>query len=125
MPGGFRRLAERVDRLLMNRLGDRATLDDGSDISGAFASPFLDLQLGTKAAGYRLAASIKPDAVREPTFTMRAADAIGIRRDSFLTVSLPVAEGGGRYKVYRLEPDGSGMVDLILGVDNERTDDIT
>lgn len=120
----FRALAERMDRLLVDRLGDQATLADGTTLRGAFASPFLGAQVGAKASGYRLGAAVNADQLAEPTFQVRAVDAIKLPRGAFVTIDLAVEDGGGRYKVVRHEPDGSGMVNLVLGVDNERDDDI-
>lgn len=124
MAPAFRALAERMDRLLVDRLGDQATLADGTTIRGAFASPFLGVQIGAKASGYRLGATINTDEVKEPTFTVRSADAAKVPRGAFITIDLPAVDGGGRYKLVRPEPDGAGMVDLILGADSERSDDI-
>ncbi|VVP01204.1 hypothetical protein PS862_02856 [Pseudomonas fluorescens] len=124
MAPAFRALAERMDRLLVDRLGDQATLEDGTMMRGAFASPFLGAQIGAKASGFRLGAAVNADQLAEPTFHVRAVDAIKLPRGAFVTVDLAVEHGGGRYKVVRHEPDGSGMVNLVLGADNERDDDI-
>jgi hypothetical protein len=120
----FRERAARMDAVLVDRLGDQATLADGSTIRGAFASPFVGAQIGAKASGHRLGASLNTDQVKEPTFTVRAVDAAKVARGAFITIDLTPEDGGGRYKLVRPEPDGAGMVDLVLGADNERTDDI-
>ena len=72
----------------------------------------------------RLGASINTDRIKEPTFTVRSADAAKVKRGAFITIDLPAVDGGGRYKMVRPEPDGAGMVDLTLGADSERSDDI-
>ena len=113
-----------MDRVLIDRLGDQATLADGTTIRGAFASPFLGAHIGAKASGFRLGASINTDQIKEPTFTVRSVDAAKVKRGAFITINLPDVDGGGRYKMVRPEPDGAGMVDLILGADSERSDDI-
>lgn len=123
-PGRFRAVADRMDALLVARLGDRATLADGRDVSGAFASPFVGAEIGGGGA-MRLSRVTNADEVMEPTLTVRVVDVVGLKRGDFLTIELPTEQGGGRYKVSRLKPDGAGMVDLVLSVNNERADDIT
>lgn len=124
--GRFRDLAARMDALLVARLGDSATLADGRQIQGAFASPFVGAEIGGgKGGAVRLGAAINADAVLEPTLTVRVVDVVGVKKGDFITVDLPVELGGNRYKVTRLVPDGAGMVDLVLSLNNERTDDIT
>lgn len=125
-PGRFRELAARMDAVLVDRLGDPATLADGSQIKGAFASPFVGAEIGGgKGGAVRLGSAINADAVLEPTLMVRVVDVPDIKNGDSLTIDLPVTEGGGRYKVVRRKPDGAGMVELVLGVSNERTDDIT
>lgn len=121
--GRFRALADRMDALLVSRLGDSALLADGRPVSGAFASPFVGG--GSRGGTVKLGSAINTDAVLEPTFTARVVDVIGVKKGDFLTIDLPVELGGGRYKVVRFKPDGAGMVDVVLSVNNERTDDIT
>lgn len=124
--GRFRALSARMDALLVARLGDAVTLADGRQISGAFASPFVGAEIGAgKGGAVRLGSAINADAVLEPTLTARVVDVQGVKKGDFLTIELPADEGGGRYKVSRLKPDGAGMVDIVLGVSSERTDDIT
>lgn len=126
MDGGFRALADRMDALLVGRLGDPAILANGRTIYGAFASPFVGAEIGGgKGGAVRLGGAINADEVLEPTLTARVVDVQGVKRGDFLTIELPTLLGGGRYKVVRLKPDGSGMIDLVLSVPNERTDDIT
>lgn len=122
----FRAMADRMDALLVSRLGDPATLADGRSVSGAFASPFVGAEIGGgQGAGKRLGAMINADEVLEPTFTVRVVDVVGVKKGDLLTVELPANLGGGLYKVSRLRPDGAGMVDLVLSANDERTDDIT
>lgn len=126
MVAGFRALADRMDALAVQRLGDPATLADGRPVFGAFASPFVGAEIGgSKTGAARLGGAINADEVLEPTLTVRVVDVQGVKKGDFLTMDLPPELGGGRYKVFRLKPDGSGMVDLVLSVPNERTDDIT
>jgi hypothetical protein len=122
----FRALADRTDALLVARLGDKAILDDGRTVYGDFTSPFVGAEIGGgKAGSARLGAAINADAVLEPNLNARTVDVQGVKKGDFITIDLPAHLGGGRYKVSRLKPDGTGMVDLVLSVGNERTDDIT
>nr|WP_234452772.1 hypothetical protein [Pseudomonas sp. MF6747] len=115
-----------MDALLVERLGDPVTLADGRPVSGAFASPFVGAEIGGgKTGAARLGGAINADVVLEPTLTARVIDVQCVKKGDHLTIELPALLGGGRYKVVRLKPDGSGMVDLVLSVSNERTDDIT
>lgn len=126
MDGGFRALADRMDALLVGRLGDPAILANGRTIYGAFASPFVGAEIGGgKGGAVRLGGAINADEVLEPTLTARVVDVQGVKKGDFLTIELPAVLGGGRYKVVRLKLDGSGMIDLVLSLPNERTDDIT
>lgn len=124
MVGAFRVLADRMDALLVSRLGDEATLADGRSVFGDFVSPFVGAEIG-EGGGMRLGGVINADEVLEPTFTARLVDVAGVKKGDFLTIELPPLLGGGRYKVSRPKPDGTGMVCLVLSVNNERTDDIT
>lgn len=121
----FRDLAARMDTVLVARLGDRAVLDDGRELFGPFSSPFVGPAIGGKTGGHRLGQAFNADKVLEPTLTVRVVDAAGLVKGTPVTIDLTPEQGGGRYKVVRLEPDGAGMVDLILGMNSERTDDIT
>ncbi|WP_395600902.1 hypothetical protein [Pseudomonas sp. B19125] len=115
-----------MDALLVGRLGDPAILANGRTIYGAFASPFVGAEIGGgKGGAVRLGGAINADEVLEPTLTARVVDVQGVKKGDFLTIDLPAVLGGGRYKVVRPKPDGSGMIELVLSVPNERTDDIT
>lgn len=122
--GRFRVLAARMDALLVSRLGDKATLADGRSVFGEFTSPFVGAEIG-EAGTMRLGSAINADEVLEPTLTVRAVDVPGVKKGDILTIELPPLLGGGRYKVSRLKPDGTGMVGLVLSANDERTDDIT
>ena len=116
----FRQLADRMDTLLVLRLGDRAILADGSGLFGAFASGFMgDAMSG---GSHKIGGVSDPDEVRQPTLTVRAVEAVKAPKGAYLTVDLPVALGGGAHVVVRQEPDGHGMVDLKLRPSNERAE---
>ena len=116
------RLAVGSTRILQ-RVGDRATLEDGAEIMGTFENPFLDPQIGGKR-GKGMATAVDAAELGEPRFSVLAADAARLPNESVLTIELPPAEGGGRYRVVRPEPAGDGMVALVLEVKHARTADI-
>lgn len=119
----FRERMAVMSARILDRVGDRATLEDGTSIMGAFENPFLDPQMMGKG-GKGLAASVDAAALGEPRFNVLAAVAARLPKGSKLTIDLPADEGGGKYRVIRPEPGGDGMVALVLGVERERTADI-
>ncbi|QGW77760.1 hypothetical protein GPJ81_14045 [Pseudomonas alkylphenolica] len=119
----FRERMAVMSARILDRVGDRATLEDGSPIMGTFENPFLDPQVRGRN-GKALASQIDAAELGEPRFSVLAEDAKRLPRDSVLTIELPAAEGGGRYRVVRPEPAGDGMVALVLEEDHERTADI-
>lgn len=118
-PGFRARMAARTGRIL-NRVGDRATLEDGSEVLGIFDNPALGAQLGSK----RLAKGVDSAELDEPRFTVPSADAERLPRGAALTIELLPHEGGGPYTVVRPEPTGDGMVALVLEVKHARTADV-
>lgn len=113
------RMAARTSRALV-RVGDRATLEDGSEVLGLFDNP----ALGTKLGGERMAKNVDSAELDEPRFTVLSADAERLPRGAVLTIELPTHEGGGPYTVVQSEPTGDGMVALVLEVKHARTADI-
>lgn len=112
MPGArFRELTARMDALLVMRLGDRGVRADGTELMGAFLAPFLGAELG---GSHKFGVAANAEEVQEPTFTVRAIDAVDLIKTAKLTIDLPASEGGGLYTVIKTEPDGSGMVILKL-----------
>jgi len=102
-----------MDALLVNRLGDRALLDDGRELSGEFISPYS----GDKAKGthrINLGNVATPDEVTEPTFEMRADDVQALKKGDAVDVQLSLVQGGGRHIVTQIKPDGTGMAVLVL-----------
>jgi len=118
---------DRMDRLtartILKRVGDRATLADGSEVLGVFETPFIDPQMRGHS-GKGLASQVDAAELGEPRFSVMAAEAARLPRDALLTIELLTAQGGGRYRVVRPEPTGDGMVTLVLEEDHERTADI-
>jgi len=120
---GFRERMAVLSTRILQRVGDRATLEDGTEVMGTFENPFLDPQVGGKSSK-GLATAVDAAELGEPRFSVLAADAARLPNESVLTIELPPVEGGGRYRVVRPEPTGDGMVALVLEVDHERTADI-
>lgn len=119
----FRERMAVMSARILDRVGDRATLEDGTAIMGAFENPFFDPQMRGRS-GKGLASQVDAAELGEPRFSVLAHIAQRLPRDSVLTIELPAAEGGGRYRVVRPEPTGDGMVALVLEEDHERTADI-
>ncbi|EJT83137.1 hypothetical protein B7H19_15560 [Pseudomonas putida] len=119
----FRERMAVMSARILDRVGDRATLEGGTAIMGTFENPFLDPQMRGRS-GKGLATQVDAAELGEPRFSVLADVAQGLPRDSVLTIALPPAEGGGRYRVVRPEPTGDGMVALVLEEDHERTADI-
>lgn len=119
----FRERMAVMSARILDRVGDRATLEDGTAIMGAFENPFIDPQMRGRS-GKGLASQVDAAELGEPRFSVLADVAQRLPRDSVLTIALPAAEGGGRYRVVRPEPTGDGMVALVLEEDHERTADI-
>jgi hypothetical protein len=123
MRSSFRERAALLSQRVLRRVGDRAFLSDGSIVMGTFENPFIDPQMQGRS-GKGLSTSVDAAAVGEPRFCVLAAEAKRLPKGSILTIDLPASEGGGRYRVIRPEPLGDGMVNLVLGVERERTADI-
>jgi hypothetical protein len=99
---GFRDLVAEVDDTVFNTLADTAVIE-GRPVLGMFAAPWLQPQFGKLNTG-----------LREPSFVMRTADAGEVDQGQGLTIDLPKLDGGGEYIIVRLEPDGAGLVALVL-----------
>lgn len=67
-PSFRERMAFRTGRIL-ERVGDSATLEDGSKVLGVFSNPALDPQLGSK----RMAKGVDAAELDEPRFTVLSA----------------------------------------------------
>ncbi len=119
----FRERMAVMSARILDRVGDRATLEDGTPIMGTFENPFLDPKWrGHSAKG--LASQVDAADLGEPRFSVLADIAQRLPEGALLTIALPPAEGGGRYTVVRHEPSGDGMVALVLEQEHARTADI-
>lgn len=120
---GFRERMAILTGRILDRVGDRADLDDGSEVFGAFENPSLDF----KAQGHngkRLASGIDAAELDEPRFNVTHDVAARLGQGAKLSIKLPATDGGGRYRVVRHAAAGDGMVALLLEFDHERTADI-
>ncbi|MFJ3259849.1 hypothetical protein ACIPK7_06305 [Pseudomonas sp. NPDC086581] len=97
----FHDLAQRLDNAVYAHLGDSAVLE-GRPVSGLFAAPWLEPRYGRHPTG-----------LREPILQVRQADAAGLEPGALVTIHLPAPDGGD-YDFVRPEPDGTGLVVLVL-----------
>jgi hypothetical protein len=98
----FRDLVADIDDSVFNVLSDSAQIE-GRQVAGMFSAPWLQPVVGRLNTG-----------LREPHFVMRVADATGVDQGHAISIDLPALDGGGTYTIARLEPDGSGLVSLVL-----------
>lgn len=99
---GFRDLVASIDDTVFDTLADSGRVE-GRLLRGMFSSPWLGPKMGRLNTG-----------LREPRFTIRATDAAGIEPGQVVTIDLPAEDGGGEYDLVELEPDGTGLVALLL-----------
>lgn len=101
MAGPFSALVEEMDEAIFASLSDAATLD-GQSVQGMFDQVARQPKIGTLNTG-----------LIEPRLVLRAADAQAAARGSVVAVDLPAPDGGA-YDVVDIEPDGGGLVALVL-----------
>jgi hypothetical protein len=99
---GFRDLVASVDDTVFETLGDSGSID-GRPVLGMFSAPWLQPTVGRLNTG-----------LREPTFVIRVSDAEGVDKGQTVHIDLPAMDGGGEYTLVRPEPDGAGLVALVL-----------
>lgn len=97
----FRDLVSSVDDTVFDTLADSGRVE-GRPVKGMFSAPWLGPKMGRLNTG-----------LREPRFTIRVADAAGVEPGQVVSIDLP-APDGGEYDLVELEPDGSGLVALLL-----------
>lgn len=98
---GFRDLVSDIDDTVFDTLADSGRVE-GRPVKGMFSAPWLGPKMGRLNTG-----------LREPRFTIRVADAAGVEPGQVVSIDLP-APDGGEYDLVELEPDGSGLVALLL-----------
>lgn len=101
---GLRDLIADVDDVIFETLGDSAMIEGRAEpVLGMFSAPWKQPQFGKLNTG-----------LREPRFEIRVADSSGLEKGLQVSIDLPALDGGGDYDLLRLEPDGNGLVVLIL-----------
>ncbi|MBC3254442.1 hypothetical protein HU733_02965 [Pseudomonas paralactis] len=100
----FRDLIDDIDDVVFETLGDSAVIEGRAEpVLGMFSAPWKAPQFGKTPTG-----------LREPRFEVRVRDSNGLSKGLRVTVDLPALDGGGDYDLLQLEPDGNGLVALIL-----------
>lgn len=99
---GFRELVAGIDGTVFDTLADSGRVE-GRPVKGMFSAPWLGPKMGRLNTG-----------LREPRFTIRVTDAAGIEPGQVVSIELPAEDGGGDYDLVELEPDGTGLVALLL-----------
>nr|WP_189663539.1 hypothetical protein [Pseudomonas paralactis] len=93
-----------IDDVVFETLGDSAVIEGRAEpVLGMFSAPWKAPQFGKTPTG-----------LREPRFEVRVRDSNGLSKGLRVTVDLPALDGGGDYDLLQLEPDGNGLVALIL-----------
>ncbi|WP_407597071.1 hypothetical protein [Pseudomonas aeruginosa] len=100
----FRDLIDDIDDVVFETLGDSAVIEGRAEpVLGMFSAPWKQPQFGKLNTG-----------LREPRFEIRVKDSDGLVKGLRVSVDLPALDGGGDYDLLQLEPDGNGLVALIL-----------
>lgn len=100
----FRDLIDDIDDVVFETLGDSAAIEGRPEpVQGMFSAPWKQPQFGRLNTG-----------LREPRFEIRVKDSDGLVKGLRVSVDLPALDGGGDYDLLQLEPNGNGLVALIL-----------
>lgn len=100
----FRNLIDDIDDVVFETLGDSAVIEGRTEsVLGMFSAPWKQPQFGKLNTG-----------LREPRFEIRVKDSDGLVKGLRVSVDLPALDGGGDYDLLQLEPNGNGLVALIL-----------
>ncbi|MGY2363476.1 head-tail joining protein [Pseudomonas azotoformans] len=100
----FRDLIDDIDDVVFETLGDSALIEGRAEaVLGMFSAPWKQPAFGKVHS-----------AIREPRFEIRVKDSEGLSKGLRVTVDVPVLDGGGEYDLLQLEPNGNGLVALIL-----------
>ena len=104
MTVAFRDLIDDIDDVVFETLGDSAVIEGHAEpVLGMFSAPWKQPQFGKLNTG-----------LREPRFEIRVKDSDGLVKGLRVSVDLPALDGGGDYDLLQLEPNGNGLVALIL-----------
>ncbi|AFC85462.1 head-tail joining protein [Frateuria aurantia] len=97
----FRDLVSQMDDQVFPALGDPA-VHKGETILGMFDAPWLEPEFGRQQT-----------ALRSPVFVVRDAVAAAIAPGDTLDLQIEGIDAG-LYTVTKLEPDGTGLITLVL-----------
>lgn len=100
----FRELIDDIDDVVFETLGDTAQIEGRAEpVLGMFSAPWKQPAFGKVQT-----------AIREPRFEIRVKDSEGLSKGLRVTVNVSALDGGGDYDLLQLEPNGNGLVALIL-----------
>ncbi|ORT73159.1 head-tail joining protein [Pseudomonas mosselii] len=100
----FREGVSDMDESLLEELGDEVEIEGFAEpVQGFMSVPWQQPRVGSINTG-----------LRQPAFSVRVAQANGIREGLHLVCDLAPADGGGRYVIAKREPDGSGWINFAL-----------
>lgn len=100
----FREGVSEMDSALLDELGDEVEIEGiVGPVNGFMSVPWQQPKIGTINTG-----------LRQPVFSVRVAEAVGIKEGQHLVCDLAPADGGGRYIIARREPDGTGWINFAL-----------
>ncbi|MGA9701130.1 head-tail joining protein [Pseudomonas sp.] len=100
----FRDLIDDIDDTVFGVLADQAQIEGRAEpVLGMFSAPWKQPAFGKLHT-----------AIREPRFEIRVKDSDGLSKGLRVTVDVPTLDGGGDYDLLQLEPNGNGLVALIL-----------
>ena len=101
---GIRDLVADIDSVIFDVLADTGHIEGRAEpVLGMFSAPWKQPAFGKVQT-----------AIREPRFEIRVKDSDGLSRGLRVTVDVPALDGGGDYDLLQLEPNGNGLVALIL-----------
>ncbi|WP_434728756.1 head-tail joining protein [Pseudomonas soli] len=100
----FREAMSDMDESLLEELGDEVEIEGFAEpVQGFMSVPWQQPRVGSINTG-----------LRQPVFSVRVAQANGIREGLHLVCDLAPADGGGRYVIAKREPDGGGWINFAL-----------
>ncbi|WP_252090437.1 hypothetical protein [Pseudomonas sp. MWU13-3659] len=100
----FRDQVAEMDAVLLDELGDEVEIEGiAGPVAGFMSVPWQQPKVGSINTG-----------LRQPVFSVRVGDAVGIKEGLHLVCDLAPADGGGRYIIVKRDPDGTGWVNFAL-----------
>lgn len=93
MPTPFAALQDRVNDAVVAHLANKTFVIKGVDVDGSFDNEFVMVEFVE---------------TKKPVFTCKSADVVGVVHGD------TVVSGSENYKIQGMQPDGKGMIKLIL-----------